>query len=124
MVLNLLTLKSVVTDIIKSLSNCFSRERTTAQPDNSRLLNKPEIIVNLHINILMIFPTNGLCSNFGAFVLLLGVLCLTKLFFFCMRESEENRSMLWNDKGSAVKFNVMLLILFLWRGRSSSGVII
>lgn len=37
-------------------------------------------------------------------------------FFFCMRESEENRSMLWNDKGSAVKFNVMLLILFLWRG--------
>lgn len=55
--------------------------------------------------------------NFGAFVLLTFLWCsLSHKAFFCMRESEENRSMLWNDKGSAVKFNVMLLILFLWRG--------
>lgn len=57
--------------------------------------------------------------NFGAFVLLTFLWCSLshKAFFLVyMRECEENRSMLWNDKGSAVNLNVMLLILFLWRG--------
>lgn len=31
---------------------------------------------------------------------------------FVLYAREENGSMLWNDKGSAVKLNVMLLILF------------
>lgn len=45
-----------------------------------------------------------------------------KAFFSLYERVKQNRSMLWNDKGSAVKFNVMLLILFLWRGRGGEIV--
>lgn len=110
-------LRSVVTDtIVDQIKPLRSSGKRI-----SCLLTKPEIILT---DFSMISRTIDPCfSNCRCFVCcFLGVLCPTKLFFSLYERVKQNRSMLWNDKGSAVKFNVMLLILFLWRGRGGEIV--
>lgn len=104
-ILNLLkrTLKSVVTCIIKrsSIKLYFTFENynaagTLSFPD---CLNKPEIILNLSIDFLIIFRTNDprVFKNFGAFVLLTFPWCSLShkasffsvfFFFFFLYERE------------------------------------
>lgn len=65
--------------------------------------------------------------DFGAFcaAYISMVFFVSQSFVPVMRESaEQTDSCCGMIQGSAVKFNVMLLILFLMEGRSSSGVII
>ncbi len=131
MILNLLekTLKSFVTDIIKRLfiKLFFTNENYTAAgalwfPTAKQAWDHLEPSVEF----LIIFRANGArvqllvlscCLHFY------GVLCLTKLFS-CMRESEENRSMLWNDKRQCCEIYCHALNTVFMEGRSSSGVII